>query len=116
MPTLFFTGLGAAIAHRFARAGYAVAVCSRSKDKLDAISRDINHALQEAKADEPAQGANASTSTAGGQQQGVVRPFAMDCTDEKSVVDAFAEIRKQFGQIRILHCAHFFRAMVVAMQ
>ena len=112
MLTLFFTGLGAAIAHRFARAGYAVAVCSRSKEKLDTISRDINHALQEVKADKSAQGANSSTSTVGGQHRGVVRSFAMDCTDEKSVVDAFVEIRKQFGQRGTLHSSQAFSAVV----
>ena len=88
-------GLGASIALRFARAGFAVAICARSRDKLDAIKLDIDDKLQRAQAE----GSSSSTSTpAANASVGRVCAFKMDCSLEQSVKDAFAAIRTHFGQ------------------
>jgi hypothetical protein len=87
-------GLGAAVAQRFARAGFAVACCARSKDKLEEICEEINEALEDA-AD--AATANAAASSSAVPAQGYARAFQMDCTVEQEVKDAFAEIRAQLG-------------------
>ena len=65
--------MGGAIALRFAKEGYAVALLSRSLDNLKPIAEHI---------------------TAGG---GTADCFACDVSDETAVEDAFAAVKSSLG-------------------
>ncbi len=67
------SGLGAAVARRFVRGGYAVALLARRLDALQVIERDI---------------------TAAG---GTAGSFVADATDPGSVAAAFAAVRARMG-------------------
>lgn len=91
------SGLGASIALRFARAGYAVAICARRRETLESIRNDITHTLEQDVAKRSA------VSTASTPEVGFVRAFSMDSSDEASVNAAFAEIKRELpGVIRVL--------------
>jgi hypothetical protein len=71
-----------------------VAICARSRDKLDTLKQDIDYRLQMAQAE----ASSSSTSKpATGVFVGRVCAFAMDSTSEQSVKEVFAAIRTQFG-------------------
>ena len=67
-------GNGAALARRFAQAGYAVALLARSRDTLDALEKEIEGA----------------------------RGYECDVGAEDSVARAFAAIRAQVGEVDVL--------------
>ena len=71
-------GLGASVARRFAREGFAVALVARGKDKLEPVQGDIEKA-----------GGSALSVTA-------------DATDPASVSAAFSQIREQLGDPTVL--------------
>jgi NAD(P)-dependent dehydrogenase (short-subunit alcohol dehydrogenase family) len=66
-------GLGAALARRFARGGYAIGLMARHADSLAAVEKEI---------------ANAG---------GAAMSVAVDATDPASVAGAFATVRAQLG-------------------
>jgi len=66
-------GLGAAIARRFAREGFAVGLMARTADKLTAIQREIK------------------------QQGGKALAVPADATNPALVASAFAQVREQLG-------------------
>jgi NAD(P)-dependent dehydrogenase (short-subunit alcohol dehydrogenase family) len=66
-------GNGAAIARRFASAGYKVAILARSRDALDGLAGEIG-----------------------------ARPYACDVTSPESVAAAFAAIRAELGEVEVL--------------
>jgi NAD(P)-dependent dehydrogenase (short-subunit alcohol dehydrogenase family) len=67
-------GLGAAIAHRFAREGYAVGLMARNGEKLNAMQGEIE------------------------QQGGVAASISADATDPESVVSAFTRVKETLGE------------------
>ncbi|HEX8802174.1 MAG TPA: SDR family NAD(P)-dependent oxidoreductase [Terriglobales bacterium] len=67
-------GIGAALARRFAQAGYAVAMLARNRDTLDALARDIDGA----------------------------RGYSCDVGSADSVAHAFAAIRTDLGEVEVL--------------
>ena len=67
-------GNGAALARRFAQAGYAVALLARSRDSIDPILADIDGA----------------------------RGYLCDVGDAASVAAAFANIRRDLGEVDVL--------------
>jgi NAD(P)-dependent dehydrogenase (short-subunit alcohol dehydrogenase family) len=66
-------GLGAAVARRFAKAGFAVALAARDAGRLAPIAKDIEGA------------------------GGTVRAYAVDATDEAQVVGLFDEAEADLG-------------------
>jgi NAD(P)-dependent dehydrogenase (short-subunit alcohol dehydrogenase family) len=70
--------LGSAVARRFAREGYNVCVARRSMDKLQPSVAEIR-ALN-----------------------GAVRPFGMDARKEEQVVDLFATVEREEGEIDVV--------------
>ena len=70
--------LGSAVARRFAREGYNVCVARRSMDKLQPLVAEIR-ALN-----------------------GAVRPFGMDARKEEQVVDFFATVEREEGEIDLV--------------
>jgi NAD(P)-dependent dehydrogenase (short-subunit alcohol dehydrogenase family) len=66
-------GLGAAVAHRFAREGFAVALMARSEEKLTAIQTEIEK---------------------GG---GTALSISADATDPASMTSAFNQVQQQLG-------------------
>jgi NAD(P)-dependent dehydrogenase (short-subunit alcohol dehydrogenase family) len=71
-------GLGAAVAHRFAKGGYRVAVMARSKEKLETLKEEII--------------------AAGGQAIAV----EVDAANEDSIKEAFATVVKELGHPSVL--------------
>jgi NAD(P)-dependent dehydrogenase (short-subunit alcohol dehydrogenase family) len=71
-------GLGAALARRFARGGYAVALMARRAEALQDVERDIT--------------------SAGGK----AASFAADASDPASVAAAFAAVRARLGDPEVL--------------
>ncbi|MGH8129816.1 MAG: SDR family NAD(P)-dependent oxidoreductase [Steroidobacteraceae bacterium] len=67
-------GNGAALARRFAQAGYQVALLARSTDKLDALARELDSA----------------------------RGYACDVASPDSVARVFAAIRQELGEVDAL--------------
>jgi NAD(P)-dependent dehydrogenase (short-subunit alcohol dehydrogenase family) len=67
-------GIGAALARRFAQAGYAVAMLARKRDTLDALEREING----------------------------TRGYSCDVGSADSVAHAFAAIRSDLGEVEVL--------------
>lgn len=67
-------GNGAALARRFAEAGYAVAMLARSRDSLDALTREIEG----------------------------TRGFECDVASAESVARAFSSIKAEFGPVDVL--------------
>ena len=67
-------GTGAAMARRFARGGYAVAMLARSRDRLDALAREIEHS----------------------------RGYACDVTDEAQLDATLASVRADLGTPKVL--------------
>jgi len=67
-------GTGAAMARRFARGGYAVAMLARSRDRLDALAREIEHS----------------------------RGYACDVTDEAQLDATLASVRAELGTPKVL--------------
>lgn len=70
-------GLGAALARRFAKAGFSLCVAARSGDKVDAATADLR--------------------AAGATALGVVA----DATDEQSVVDLVAKTEDELGPLGV---------------
>ena len=66
-------GLGAALGRRFAKAGFAVALASRTKEKVDRIAGEI----------------------------GSARGYAVDATDEAAVVGLFDQVEADLGAIEV---------------
>jgi NAD(P)-dependent dehydrogenase (short-subunit alcohol dehydrogenase family) len=66
-------GNGAAIARRFASAGYGVAMLARSRDALDGLAREIG-----------------------------ARGYACDATSPAEVAAAFAAVRADLGEVEVL--------------
>ena len=71
-------GLGRALALRFSRGGFAVALLARQEESLRSVHAEL---------------------TAEGR---VSRPFACDATDEASVRDAFTRVRDELGAPDVL--------------
>ncbi|MCI0466409.1 MAG: SDR family NAD(P)-dependent oxidoreductase [Beijerinckiaceae bacterium] len=67
-------GNGAALARKFAKEGYAVALLARQMERLDALARELP----------------------------LARAFSCDVTDPMSVEFAFAAIQKEFGPAGVL--------------
>jgi NAD(P)-dependent dehydrogenase (short-subunit alcohol dehydrogenase family) len=67
-------GIGAALARRFAKAGYAVAMLARKRDTLDALEREIEGA----------------------------RGYPCDVGSADSVAHVFAAIRTELGEVEVL--------------
>jgi NAD(P)-dependent dehydrogenase (short-subunit alcohol dehydrogenase family) len=67
-------GIGAALARRFAKAGYAVAMLARNRDALDTLEREIDGACG----------------------------YSCDVGSADSVAHAFAAIRTEFGEVEVL--------------
>jgi NAD(P)-dependent dehydrogenase (short-subunit alcohol dehydrogenase family) len=78
LPVALVTGVGpgtgAAIARRFARGGYAVAMLARNRDRLDSLEREIEHS----------------------------RGYACDVTDEAALDTTIASVRADLGTPKIL--------------
>jgi short-subunit dehydrogenase len=78
LPVALVTGVGpgtgAAIARRFARGGYAVAMLARSGDRLASLEREIEHA----------------------------RGYPCDVTDEAQLDATIAKVRADLGQPKVL--------------
>ena len=70
-------GLGAAVARRFAAAGYAVAVAARGLGKLASVVDAIDHA------------------------GGTAKAYKCDATDEAGVVELFAKVEQDFGAVEV---------------
>lgn len=71
-------GLGVAIARRFAREGYAIALMARSEEKLQAIQTEIEGS------------------------GGVAHSFPVDATHPDSVAEGFAQVQSQLGAVSVL--------------
>jgi len=71
-------GLGASVAKRFARAGYAVAMMARTADRLNTFKEDIE------------------------KEGGVALGVPTDASNEQSIRTAFAEIRSKLGDVDVL--------------
>ncbi len=71
-------GLGASLARRFAREGFAVGLLARSPDYIGSLADELNEG-----------GANALA-------------IATDITQPDQVADSFAEVRKQLGAVDVL--------------
>ena len=71
-------GLGASLARRFAREGFAVGLLARSPDYIGSLADELNEG-----------GANALA-------------ISTDITQPNQVADSFAEIRKQLGAVDVL--------------
>jgi NAD(P)-dependent dehydrogenase (short-subunit alcohol dehydrogenase family) len=73
LPVALVTGVGpgtgAAIARRFARGGYAVAMLARNRDRLNSLEREIEHS----------------------------RGYACDVTDEAALDTTIANVRSDLG-------------------
>jgi NAD(P)-dependent dehydrogenase (short-subunit alcohol dehydrogenase family) len=67
-------GTGAAMARRFARGGYAVAMLARNRERLNSLEREIEHA----------------------------RAYACDVTDEAAVERALEAVRTELGAPKVL--------------
>ena len=67
-------GTGAAIARRFARGGYSVAMLARSRDRLDALEREVDHS----------------------------RAYVCDVTDEAQLDTTIERVRTDLGAPKIL--------------
>jgi NAD(P)-dependent dehydrogenase (short-subunit alcohol dehydrogenase family) len=67
-------GTGAAMARRFARGGYAVAMLARNRGRLDSLEREIEHA----------------------------RAYACDVTDEAAVERTLEAVRSELGAPKVL--------------
>src|SRR5262245_17198343 len=67
-------GIGAALARRFAKAGYAVAMLARNRDTLGALEREIGDA----------------------------RGYSCEVGSADSVAHAFAAIRTDLGEVEVL--------------
>jgi NAD(P)-dependent dehydrogenase (short-subunit alcohol dehydrogenase family) len=78
LPVALVTGVGpgtgAAIARRFARGGYAVAMLARNRDRLDSLEREIEHSSG----------------------------YACDVTDETALDTTIANLRADLGTPKIL--------------
>jgi NAD(P)-dependent dehydrogenase (short-subunit alcohol dehydrogenase family) len=78
LPVALITGVGpgtgAAMARRFARGGYSVAMLARSRDRLDALEREIEHS----------------------------RGYACDVTDEAQLDATIERVRADFGAPKVL--------------
>ena len=66
-------GLGAAVARRFAREGYAVALVARREESLSSVREEIE------------------------ARGGTALPVTADATDPASVTAAFERIRRELG-------------------
>jgi NAD(P)-dependent dehydrogenase (short-subunit alcohol dehydrogenase family) len=71
-------GLGAAIARRFSREGYAVALMARDEDKLSEVRQEIE------------------------DEGGTAAAYATDATDPSSVEQAFGKLREELGDPEVL--------------
>jgi NADP-dependent 3-hydroxy acid dehydrogenase YdfG len=72
-------GVGASVAHRFGREGYAVALVARSQDALERLGNDL-------------------------RQAGVTTSWAaVDITDAPDLTAAIAGFAQQLGRIDVLH-------------
>ena len=71
-------GIGSSVAHRFAKEGFSVALLSRSKEKLTRIQEEIE------------------------KSGGKAISIGADASDEKSIKNAFDEIRSSFGNPSVL--------------
>lgn len=71
-------GLGAAVARRFAREGYAVALVARREESLDGTKKEIE------------------------ARGGTALPVTADATDPASVTAAFERIRRELGDPEVL--------------
>jgi NAD(P)-dependent dehydrogenase (short-subunit alcohol dehydrogenase family) len=67
-------GTGTAMARRFARGGYAVAMLARNRERLDSLEREIEHA----------------------------RAYACDVTDEAAVERTLEAVRSELGAPKVL--------------
>jgi NAD(P)-dependent dehydrogenase (short-subunit alcohol dehydrogenase family) len=67
-------GTGTAMARRFARGGYAVAMLARNRERLDSLEREIEH----------------------------VRGYACDVTDEAAVERTLEAVRSELGAPKVL--------------
>jgi NAD(P)-dependent dehydrogenase (short-subunit alcohol dehydrogenase family) len=78
LPVALVTGVGpgtgAAIARRFARGGYSVAMLARNRERLDALEREIEHS----------------------------RGYACDVTDEAQLDAAIERVRADLGAPKVL--------------
>ncbi|MEV0358683.1 SDR family NAD(P)-dependent oxidoreductase [Nocardia sp. NPDC050697] len=72
------SGLGRAVAHRFGRAGFRVALVARRPERLAALARDLAAAGIEAE------------------------PFPADLADPAAVPDLIAAVRARFGRIDVI--------------
>ena len=70
-------GLGAAIAHRFAREGFAVGLMARSEEKLTSLQTEIE------------------------KDGGTALSISADATDPASVTSAFAQVQQKLGNPEI---------------
>ena len=71
-------GIGSAVAHRFAREGYTVALMARGRDKLDPVEAEIR--------------------AAGGRALSITA----DATDPRSVAAAFRRVKDELGAPEVL--------------
>jgi len=71
-------GLGSAVAKRFGKEGYSVALIARKTDFIDKVKEEINNSGGKAKS------------------------FTADVTDAKSINSAFENIRKEIGNPDVL--------------
>ena len=71
-------GLGASLARKFAKEGWAVGLLARSSDYIESLAQELNE-----------HGANALA-------------ISTDITQSNQVADCFAKIRKQLGSVDVL--------------
>ncbi len=79
------TGIGQAIAMKFAESGASVIIMGRRKEPLDATSKILNEIMQRA------------------GSSGKVRAFpGVDVSDEQGITEMFDQIKKEFGRVDIV--------------
>lgn len=79
-------GLGAAVARRFSREGFALALMARREEELEPVQADIQ------------------------KSRGVALPVSADATDPASVASAFDKVRKDLGAPEVfVHNASAFQ-------
>lgn len=84
------SGLGGAIARRFALGGFVVAGCARRRTVVVDIAKDVNGEIAQ-------QGQAAGTAP-----PGRIEAFSLDSSSEADVARVFAEIKSTLGPIRVL--------------
>ncbi len=97
------SGLGYAAARELVLEGSHVAICSRSKDRIEAAARRLADEVAEIHGGEGAESAGIhGPGTPDGASGGDVLPIVCDVTDETSIGLAISEALSTFGKLNVL--------------